>query len=450
MPQLPGLFLESIACCPGYDEAALIRAHEQELPVSIRLNPFKPSKPDIAFKAGVPWCNGGHYLQQRPQFTYDPLFQAGCYYVQEAGSMFLDHIIRHTIDLSAPIRALDLCAAPGGKSTLALSLLNNDSVLVSNEVIKSRADILVQNLGKWGRCNTIVTNNDPKDFTDLGEVFDLVIVDAPCSGSGLFRKQEDAIAEWSLDNVNLCAQRQKRILADVLPSLKEGGTLIYSTCSYSQEENEAIVSWLVQEQGLETIAIPVDPAWGIVHSDCSNAGLGYRFYPYNTASEGFFCAVLRKGEAGSSGQGRSKKPYLEPATKKELAAVSRWVGLGPEQAVLRFKDDLLLVNTAVRDLVNLVQNKLYYKKVGLKLGSVIKDELVPHHELALSTDLLPTVPRIEADREMALHFMRKESFMPEGAKGWNLLSYEGHGLGWLKKLDNRINNYLPNEFKIVH
>ncbi len=449
MPELPKEFLQSIACATGYDEPSFIEAHRQASPVSIRTNPFKPAHLELHIEKPVPWCGGGFYLKERPNFTHDPLFQAGCYYVQEAGSMFLDHAIRYVADLKKPLAVLDLCAAPGGKSTLALSLLHPGSVLVANEVIKPRADILAQNLSKWGTSRVLVTNNDPKDFSGIGPAFDLVLVDAPCSGSGLFRKQEDAIEEWSPDNVNLCAQRQKRILADVLPALKENGVLIYSTCSYSKEENEDIVDWLVEQQGLTPVAVGIEDEWKIVLSESNGGAPCYRFYPGKTESEGFFCALFTKAHGGDVPPQKNKKNALEPASKKELAVLAPYLDLAEDQHVLRFRDNLLLMNAATRDFIN-AHSRLYYKKAGLRLGSMIREELIPHHDLALSVDLKSAVARVEVDSDTAIRFLKKEQLTVDAPKGWLLVSCKGFGLGWIKHLGNRINNYLPNEFKILN
>jgi 16S rRNA C967 or C1407 C5-methylase (RsmB/RsmF family) len=236
----------------------------------------------------VPWSLYGSYLERRPSFTFDPLFHAGCYYVQEASSMFLEQALRQTTDLAQPLNVLDLCAAPGGKTTHLQSLLSEDSLLVSNEVIRSRAAVLKQNCVKWGTQNVVITNNDPQHFNRLEGFFDVVVVDAPCSGSGLFRRDEEAIEEWSPDNVQLCCGRQKRILADVFPALKEGGVLIYSTCSYSKEENEAIADWLATELQMENLTLQTEKDWHIVETtaDKTNAK-GYRFFPDKVKGEGF-------------------------------------------------------------------------------------------------------------------------------------------------------------------
>ena len=264
---LPAQLIQSLEGVIGFDKDAFEKVHYSgEQITSVRLNPVKPSVfhyPDIALTP-IPWAETGYYLSQRPSFTFDPLFHAGCYYVQEPSSMFLEQALRQTVDLTKPLKVLDLCAAPGGKSTHIQSLISAESLLVSNEVIKARAGVLKQNIIKWGCSNIIVTNNDPQHFSRIEGFFDVMVVDAPCSGSGLFRRDEAAIDEWSLDNVQLCCGRQRRILADALPALHEGGVLVYSTCSYSKEENEDLMDWLVQECGLENLQLQVEKEWGIV------------------------------------------------------------------------------------------------------------------------------------------------------------------------------------------
>src|ERR1700752_10683 len=169
MLQLPKEFIESVCACPGFDEQAFINAHQTASPISIRLNPFK--KVDLKFPLIDPvlWNGKGFYLNERPNFTYDILFQAGCYYVQEAGSMFIEHALKSCVNFEETLLALDVCASPGGKSTLLNSLLTQDSVLVANEVVKPRAEVLAQNLTKWGTANVVVTNNDPSVFSEMEE-----------------------------------------------------------------------------------------------------------------------------------------------------------------------------------------------------------------------------------------------------------------------------------------
>src|SRR5436190_6299562 len=283
MAQLPKKLLQSLQGIEGFDRDAFESVHaKSEQVTSIRINPSK----DFEFRISnfetvpVPWCQYGYYLKERPSFTFDPLFHAGCYYVQEASSMFLEQALQQTIDLSKAVTILDLSAAPGGKSTHIQSLISKDSLLVSNEVIRSRANILRDNVIKWGSNNVAVTSNDPKSFVRLRNYFDAVVVDATCSGSGLFRRDEQAIDQWSENNVQLCSQRQQRILADVWPALKKDGILIYSTCSYSNEENESILDWMMNEFGVESCELIVDEKWNIDKVRSAMGAVGYRFWPY--------------------------------------------------------------------------------------------------------------------------------------------------------------------------
>ena len=450
MLTLPSQFIDSISCCAGFDKVAFIDAHQTTSPTSIRLNPFKPTTLSFQLNNQVPWNAKGFYLNERPNFTYDVLFQAGCYYVQEAGSMFIEHALSSCVDFDQNLVAFDVCASPGGKSTLLNSLLSSESLLVSNEIIKPRADVLSQNLSKWGTCNVVVTNNDPSAYGDIENTFDIILVDAPCSGSGLFRKQHDAIDEWSLDNVNLCSQRQKRILADVVNGLKQDGILVYSTCSYSQQENEDIADWLVTEFQLESVKVPIDTKWGITEtkSNTHNA-FGYRFYPDKTQTEGFFCAVFQQKNGKEQSTSKKNKHYtFEPIKPKEKELFNDWITLLDDKAIIKFKDDYLLTNDTALDFINRFPH-LYLKKVGSNLGSLIKESLIPHHDLALSIHKTTTLQTIDCSGDEAIHFLKKDLQQIDGAKGWNLMSYQGFGLGWIKHLGNRFNNYLPNEFRIL-
>lgn len=304
---LPEEFLGSLEGITGFDRDAFINVHEQsEAPTSFRINPSKLAtgngqsavdkseaedfhSPFTIDHSQIPWCSTGFYLSLRPSFTFDPLFHAGLYYVQEASSMFLEQPFKQLLDLSQPLKVLDLCAAPGGKSTHVQSLISQESLLVSNEVIKQRSYVLSDNIIKWGCRNVFVTANDPKAFQKLPGYFDVMVVDAPCSGSGLFRKDKEAIEEWSLNNVQLCSQRQQRILADALPALKKDGLLIYSTCSYSVEEDERIMDWLITEMEMENVELQTENWPDIVQtsSPVTNS-IGYRFYPDKIKGEGFF------------------------------------------------------------------------------------------------------------------------------------------------------------------
>ncbi|MGZ4046102.1 MAG: methyltransferase RsmF C-terminal domain-like protein [Bacteroidia bacterium] len=442
MKDLPKQLLESLRGLPGYNESNFIEAHRQENRItSIRLNPFKLVELDFEVNEPVKWCKDAYYLNERPSFTHDPLFQAGCYYVQEAGSMFLEHAIKSSLDLSQPLKMLDLCASPGGKSTLINSLISPDSLLIANEVVKQRADILAQNLSKWGTCNTIVTNNDPQKFLQLESFFDAIVVDAPCSGSGLFRKQPEAIDEWSIENVNLCSSRQKRILADIIPCLKENGVLIYSTCSYSFAEDEAIVNWLISDFDMEYVSLSVNKEWGIIETES-----GYRFYPHLTKSEGFFLAVLRKKEENFSFKPQKVKETALSAA--EMGIISGFIDV-KDKYFYRNGQQYHAMNRAAYEFMVRYGKNFYLKKAGVALGEIKGKDLVPNQELAWSVDA--RAPKVGLDKSTALKYLKKEGFTVEQhVSGFSLISYMQQGLGWAKILPSRINNYLPNELRILN
>jgi 16S rRNA C967 or C1407 C5-methylase (RsmB/RsmF family)/NOL1/NOP2/fmu family ribosome biogenesis protein len=446
----PGNFLSSINGEPGFEWESFIEAHQKAgVPVSIRINPFK--KAAIKTDGQVPWCTEGFYLDTRPSFTFDPLFHAGCYYVQEASSMFIGHILKQIKPADGAVKILDLCAAPGGKSTLINSGMDSGDLLIANEIIKTRVPVLSDNLTKWGTANTIVTNNDPRDFGRLPGFFDIILVDAPCSGSGMFRKDAGAMNEWSEANVNLCHQRQERILADVYPALKEDGHLIYSTCSYSHQENEDILDWLCETFGMESVRIPVESSWGIVESQSEKKkAWGYRFYPGQVKGEGLFAACLRKKEeADELRRPKSKENQKVPA--KDLDLVKKYLKGTPAFYFFKINDDWMAIGAAHKDALDILQKYLYIKKSGMRIGSIAGKDLLPDHELALSIYVNPdVVSPTQLTREQAIQYLRRDNVdLNTSAKGWSLMTFEGHALGWAKLLPNRVNNYYPKELRIL-
>lgn len=439
--------MQSLEGIKGFDKEAFVAVHEKaEAITSIRYHPSKTvidQRPTYNNK--VPWSSNGYYLPRRPSFTLDPLFHAGTYYVQEASSMFLEEAMKQTVDLSKPIKVLDLCAAPGGKSTLIQSIISNDSLLVSNEVIQSRASVLRENIIKWGAANVVVTNNDPKDFQQLQGFFDVIVIDAPCSGSGLFRRDEEAINEWSENNVQLCSQRQQRILADVLSALKEGGVLIYSTCSYSKEEDETIVDWLCEELEIRNEKLEIRKEWGIVESNG-----GYRFWPDKIKGEGFFIACFKKmaGEEFSYPRIRA----FNKATKQETEVLNRYLDKPEQFEFLPLTDSLFAVPKDLVQDVTLLKNLLRIRYAGIEMGKINKNDLIPEHTLALSVHINKSLPSLQLNKEQALQYLRKQDNLNldlNGLKGWCLIQYENINLGWVKVLPNRINNYYPKEWRIL-
>lgn len=445
MSKLPNELLQSLEGIKGFNREAFVNVHESDERItSIRLNPLKRlPAPDFN---PVPWTESGYYLDKRPSFTFDPLFHAGCYYVQEASSMFLEQAMKQTIDLSRSLKVLDISAAPGGKSTHIHSLITKDSLLVSNEVIRSRANILKDNIIKWGCDNVIVTNSDPSSFSDLENYFDVIVADAPCSGSGLFRRDDEAIDEWSLNNVQLCSQRQQRILAHIWPSLKKDGVLIYSTCSYSKEEDEDIMDWLVNEMSAESLQLTIDASWGITEVQSSAGASGYRFWPDKVKGEGFFISCFKKttGDDEFSG-GRNKK--LEKATKKEIEVIKPWLKESGMEYI-KINDTVSVTSTGAElSLLATYCRVIYF---GVMLGQPVRDKLVPDHALAMSKILSENIHATELSLEQAIRYLQKKDIsIDTGVKGWQVVSYQLQKLGWINALPNRINNYYPKELRIL-
>ena len=416
-------------------------------PISIRMNPGKPTHhyPSVD---PIPWSREGRYLESRPRFTDDPLFHAGAYYVQEASSMFLEYVVEGVMDLKQDHRVLDLSAAPGGKATHLQSLLTKDSLLVANEIIGSRNKILRQNLVRWGGDNHFVTQSDPKYFKKLPNYFDLILVDAPCSGEGLMRKDPGAIGEWSEDNVTLCSRRQKRILADVVPSLSNGGILIYSTCTFSEVENEENMKWLEQESGLMPLPLDIPESWGIVRSGPERAG--YRFYPHHTRGEGFFIAAFNKADSPSTPRIKKGKPgrfpeLASPEDRKWLHSPDRYTFLTREEHRIAIPkilyEDYLTINRSLR-----------ITSSGLYMGKVYHGQLKPSPELALNQALSKDIQSIEFSVEEALDYLAhiNKSHGHDYPSGYNLVVHNSYRLGWLHVLNTgQIRNKYPAAWRIL-
>jgi 16S rRNA C967 or C1407 C5-methylase (RsmB/RsmF family)/NOL1/NOP2/fmu family ribosome biogenesis protein len=445
--KLPLSFLNSLEGLPGFDRTAFEAVHDAAVGItSVRVNPAKLEIPVFPNFQPVSWSRYGWYLQSRPSFTFDPLFHAGCYYVQEASSMFLEQALKQCADVSKKLRVLDLCASPGGKSTHLQSLLSTDSLLVSNEVIRNRAAVLKQNIIKWGTANVVVTNNDPVHFGRLEGFFDVMVIDAPCSGSGLFRRDETAIQEWSQDNVQLCYGRQQRILSDAMPALKEGGILIYSTCSYSRLEDEQIMDWLVEEWGMGSLSLQLQEDWNIVTSETPLA-TGYRFYPNQVKGEGFFLACFRKMAGGSAVKYKTSRP--EKATAKEKEILSKWVQLEGMEVFKTASLTWALPDSLAQDL-SVLQANLFLQYAGITIGEIMHNKLVPDHALALSLIVQPYLPITELTYEEAIKYLqRADLHLTPAVKGWQRVTFQNQVLGWMNALPNRINNYYPKEMRIL-
>ena len=401
----------------------------------------------------VPWCRQGYYLDERPSFITDPLFHAGAYYVQDASSMFLEQALRQTAAITQPLTVLDLCAAPGGKSTLIESLLAPGSLLVSNEIIRSRVGVLAENLSKWGAVNVVVTGNAPADFGRLPGFFDVVVADVPCSGSGLFRKDPQAIHEWSAEQVSFCSRRQQKIIADVWPSLKCGGLLLYSTCSFSAEENEQVADQIAATFPVKSLPIKCESDWNIVETESEIHGMkGYRFFPDKLSGEGFYLTVLQKTD-DTTVESANKKPHRWSHPEKNLLPLVEGYVVKDKGNVslLMHMDEVLAFPETNLEQLGLLKPALYIKKAGVLVGTVKHRELIPQADLPLSGLCQPGITAANLDKEQALQYLRKNPIeIADAPRGWCMAKYAGLGLGWVKVLQGRINNHYPAPWRILH
>lgn len=446
--------------------ATFIKGLAQEAPTSIRLNPFKTTlcehhdgqSAGLPQASPVPWCGQGVYLADRPNFTFDPLFHAGLYYVQEASSMFIDHILRQLIH--DPVLMLDLCAAPGGKTTAARAALPTGSLILANEPVRLRASILSENVQKFGHPDVVVTHNFPKDYRQSGLQFDVVLADVPCSGEGMFRKDEGAVGEWSMQNVEKCWQLQRSIIADIWPCLAEGGLLIYSTCTFNAHENEENVDWIARTLGADFVEIETPPEWGITGSLIDDHPV-CRFIPGKTKGEGFFVAVLRKHgdhvpalsqldtRAGKADRKQRRGKSKAQETLATGNACRAWVD--SDVAIARDQGQVVGVPVRWQHIYERARTTLRVLHAGVTLGTDKGRDIIPNTSLALSTVLAPDAfPRIEADYATAISYLRKEAIVlpPDTPRGFVLITYRHQPLGLVKNIGNRANNLYPQAWKI--
>ncbi len=442
---IPEEFIKRINTQKYIDAENLLKALEDPSPVSIRINRSKWNQNPVTSKP-VPWCKDGFYLKNRPSYTLDPLFHAGCYYPQEASGMFLEQIIRQTASASDKLRVLDLCAAPGGKSIHLSDLIGNESLLIANDAIRSRAAILSETISKWGSQNTLVTQNDPAAFGRLAGYFDIILVDAPCSGEGMFRS-EVARNEWSVSNTAHCSERQKRILMDVWPALKENGILVYSTCTFNPTENEENIKWLSSKKEAESIKLDISGFNGIREIDFRGV-FGYGFYPGEAVGEGLFFSAVRKNDSQELTKISNRRKSEFKPDKNDLAVSAKWTDFR-ENRLLKWGDELYAAPCGT-DEFNHIYACLKIVKAGTCVFTVKNENFLPSHELALSPALKPDAfPLNEIGLTEVLRYMRRDNFMlADAPKGWNIVTYKGRNLGFVKNIGNRVNNYFPVEWRI--
>ena len=451
MRSLPEKFIERVYRDMGAEQGeALCNALLGDVPTSIRINPHKP----FAHPEGRPvmWNKFGRYLDVRPSFTLDCGFNAGTYYVQEAGSQFVGHILEG-LDIDG-VRLLDMCAAPGGKTTLYSTLVGKDGLVVANEIVRNRAAVLADNVRKWGLGNVVVTNNEPRHISTFKSWFDVVAVDAPCSGEGMFRKDEQAREEWNEANVRMCAARQAEILDEAWESLADGGLMIYSTCTFNSDENEGTIRAFSERVGdqiteAESISCPED--WGIV---CGREGVWqtFRFYPHRTESEGFFAAVARKNAIGNRpATPKPRRKIMNDVGGKARNELSRWV-LHPHN--MRFAEvaDTCYGYYATRyeDIKHLAESlSVIYS--GVAMGRLFQGVLKPDAALAFFAELQrDAVACTTLTKEEALQYLRKQEVaVDKFTEGMNLVVCEDCALGFAKRIGNRCNNLFPNSLRIL-
>ena len=373
MNKLPVEFVERMKTQLADDFSDFEKSLAEIAPTSIRLNSQKTTS-EFNDLEKVAWHSEGRYLPERPIFTLDPAFHAGSYYVQEASSMFLKEIFTQKIDTKQPLRVLDLCASPGGKSTLIADLLNSESVLVANEVIKSRVGALKENLMKWGFPNYIVSSQDSEEMIELEGFFDVVLVDAPCSGEGLFRKDANAANEWSEENVRICSARQKRILRAAALLVAERGILIYSTCTYNAAENDENVKWIANSTELVVEKLENLPNEGIVSTE-----VGYQFYPHKTQGEGFYISVLR--------QKYSEEQFIKAKVRLNKLPKKYWNYLEPFientndfEYFLKPEGTVIAIHTSLLDAYGTLLRALEKRSVGLEIGIFKGTDFIPIYE----------------------------------------------------------------------
>lgn len=398
----------------------------------------------------VPWHEDGYYLSDRPQFTLDPLFHAGCYYVQEASSMFIEHILQQYLTRDSVV--LDLCAAPGGKSTLISQYLGAEGLLVSNEVVRQRVFILSENIQKWGNGNTVVTHNQALDFgMRLPNVFDCLVIDAPCSGEGMFRKDKNARAEWSEKNVELCASRQRKIVQDAWDALRPGGLLIYSTCTFNTIENEENVEWIANTLGADILPVNIHPSWGIVEGNP-----GYHFYPHKTRGEGFYVCALRKHTSNHADRNRPLEKRLPKFKAQPYSAVEQcdtiknWL-LQPEHWILRQQDRFVVAYPVkYKDLIDILSKHFICVSTGFGICELRGKTPVPQHALAMAKQLRKeSFRQAELSLDQALAYLRNEAIVLSNMPNEVILvTYQQVPLGFVKNVGNHCNNLYPKEWRI--
>jgi len=444
--RLPEEFLTELRSYGDEALRSIADALDTEPSVAVRFNRGRGLCPSTG-AVKVPWCEAGCYLPVRPVFTFDSSMHQGLYYVQDASSMFISCVIGQITLPDMPVRYLDACAAPGGKTTAAIDSLPDGSVVVANEFVASRAAVLRENLAKWGYPLVTVTQGDTSRFSSCGEIFDIIAADVPCSGEGMMRKDPQAVAQWSPALVRQCAERQMEIVRNLWPALIPGGYFIYSTCTFNRTENESIIRWIIDTYGAESVAVDVDPAWGI-HDAIDSRIRAYRFIPGAVRGEGLFMAVLRKpgvcASAELAGYRKVKNKGSRQVRGLEIPSeVSHWILDG-------YAD---LYSNGER-----IKAVPHHRWPGFPfvpeftVATLRGHDFYPDQQLALSRLFNhKAFCKVAVDAFTAVDYLRCEAVtLPSGTpKGVVLLTYKGYPLGFVKNIGSRANNLYPKTWRIL-
>lgn len=441
---LPAVFVDMLkGLLPTEWEALQLAIGQSEASVSVRVNPLR----QVVVPQGadrVPWCPGGFYLDRREPFTFDTDFHAGRYYVQDASSMFIHHVLSALV--REPVRYLDLCAAPGGKATAAMSALPMGSLVVANEVVPQRARVLCDNVMRWGNPAAVVASSTPAQWGKMRHWFDVIAADVPCSGEGMMRKEEEAVAQWSPSLVEQCATRQRTIVDDVWPALRPGGLFVYSTCTYNRQENEEIVEHLMRHYGAQPVEVPVDPSWNI-HPAVESPCVAYRFMPHRTRGEGLFLAVLRKPDDEPCVPFKPKRlPSTSPVKTQQP---QEWLADASAMSWTMQGDNAVAVPREHAASVDVLRSSVQVLQAGVTVATAKGKGFVPHQALALSAALARGVACCEVDYRTAMAYLRGEAIVVDAPRGYVIVTHRGAALGWANNLGNRANNLYPKGLRVL-
>ena len=454
MKALPIAFTERMRKQLGAEEAeSLFAALDSVSSVAVRLNPAKCGEEGVWSNGeAIAWSKNGRKLKERPSFTLDTAFHAGAYYVQEAASQFIDYIIAGE-ELQGK-RVLDMCSAPGGKTTIYSTAVGEEGLVVANEYVRSRANVLADNVRKWGMGNVLVTNNAPEHIAQFEGWFDMVAVDAPCSGEGMFRKEEVAREDWSEEAVKMCAARQLSIVREAWQSLRDGGLFIYSTCTFNEDEDEGLLRAFIEETGdvfEPSQSVEIDDAWGIVKGEVG-AFQTFRFFPHKTDSEGLFVAIARKTEPTTQRTPKARKRVMQEVDKNSRKELAKWLQQPDNYTFAMVADTIYAYPSVQFKAVQALSEGLTAIYSGVAMGQIFKGKLKPDWALSQYIGFERTAVAVEeVDEERALDYLRKRDIaVGDMAEGINLITHKGRALGFAKRVGARCNNLYPNSLKIMN